>query len=162
MTPAYAVIGLFVVTLVLLPAAVLAMWLAGTWLVGRDARHRGAVVEEDFATLAALDTSGFATAAQIAALSPRERLFVTRAVSGRVEGVAAAAPRVATPARPAAPVARAPLADREVPIGSFVLVCPACGASLGTAADVAHYVGSCPSCSRRVTSRRRGSRIAFE
>lgn len=162
MTPAYAVIGLFVVTLVLLPAAVLAMWLAGTWLVGRDARDRGAAVEEDFATLAALDTSGFATGAQIAALSPRERLFVTRAVSGRVEGVTAAQPRAAEPSRPAARATRAPLADREVPIGSFILVCPACGSSLGTAADVAHYVGSCPSCARRVTSRRRGSRIAFE
>lgn len=158
MTLAYAVLALFAVVLVLLPAAVFAMWLAGSWLVGRDARHRHVVVDEDFATLAALDTSGFATTEQIAALSPRERLFVARMVGGRVEGVTAAVPG----APPVREGARAPMTDREVPIAPFILVCPACGSSLGTAADVAHYVGSCPSCSRRVTSRRRGSRIAFE
>jgi predicted RNA-binding Zn-ribbon protein involved in translation (DUF1610 family) len=57
---------------------------------------------------------------------------------------------------------RARVTDREVPLPAFILVCPACGASLGTAADVAHFVGSCPSCSRRIASRRRGSRVGLE
>lgn len=155
MTPAHAVLALFVVTLVFLPAAAFAIWLTGSRLIGRDPRGR-TVVEEDLAALAAVDTSGFATTAEIAALSPRERLFVARAAGGRVSGVTAAPREIRARSR------EVPAADREVPIAAFVLVCPACGSSLGTVADVAHYVGSCPSCSRRVSSRRRGSRVTFE
>jgi hypothetical protein len=152
-TPAYAVLVLLVVLLVFFPAAALAMWIAGGRLLGREPGRQP--FDEDVATLAALDSSGFATTTQIAALSARERLFVTRAIGPRVDAVAdAPAPRGGLGA--------ARLVDREVPIAAFILVCPACGASLGTAADIAHYVGSCPACSRRVTSRRRGSRIGFE
>ena len=155
MTPAHAVLALFVVMLVFVPAAAFAIWLTGSRLIGRDPRTRR-VVDEDLGALAALDTAGFATTAEIAALSPRERLFVARAGGGRVSGVTAAHREGRAESRAALP------ADREVPLAAFILVCPACGSSLGNTADVAHYVGSCPSCSRRVSSRRRGSRVTFE
>ena len=172
MTPAIAVLVLLAVLLVVFPAAVLAIWVAGGRLLGRDRGPNDSALDENGSAFADLDTSGFATAAQIATLTPSERLFVSRALGHRLSGVTRREPVSREPApREPAPRDRAAgsasaaarlTTDREVPVAAFILVCPACGSSLGTAADVAHYVGSCPSCSRRVTSRRRGSRIGLE
>ena len=156
MTPAIAVLALLAVLLVFLPAAVLVIRQVGTRLLGRgsaDTPLDGADIEP----LGALELAGFTSPAEIAALSPRERRFVAAAV----------APRLTANGLPAseAPTAwndRGALrTDREVPVGAFMLVCPACGAPLGAVADVAHYVGSCPACSRRVAARRRGSRVSL-
>ena len=159
MTPRYAVLALLALALVVLPAVVLVVRMAGTRLIGRrrpDPTH----VPEELAPLVQLDVLGLATGPQLAALSAHERRFLSRSVAGRLDGLTP----LAAPARPDAeprghPVAT--VADREVALTPFILVCPACGASLGTAADVAHYVGSCPACSRRVASRRRGSRVGL-
>ena len=164
MTPAYAVLTLLGIALVVLPAVVGVCWWAGTRLIGRSRRGPPVALEE-VAPLSQLDLSGLASSQTLEALSPRERQFVSRTVGGRLDGRltpihALADARAA--ARSAAKRGGAPPADREVPVAAFILVCPACGASLGTSADVAHYVGSCPACSRRVASRRRGSRIALE
>ncbi len=156
MTPAYAVLALLAVLLVVFPAAAVAVWLAGSYLIDRRV-GASALVDADLASdavapLAELELAGFASNGDLASLSRRERRFVARATGGRVTD------RERPPARAAI---THPVADREVPVAAFHLVCPACGASLGTAADVAHYVGSCPACSRRVASRRRGARITL-
>jgi hypothetical protein len=153
-TAGYAVLALFVVLLVVIPAAVLAIRAAGDRLVG-DRLTDEALSEDDLASLADLHVAGFASNAEIAALSLRERRFLARTAGARLAGSSVAG----TNRDLAAPQKQA--ADREVPLRAFFLVCPACGASLGTAADVAHYVGSCPSCSRRVATRRRGSRVSL-
>ena len=162
MTPADAVLTLLGIALVLLPAAGFAIWLAGTRLIGRR-RPTPRLAPEELAPLAQLDLVGLATSREIEALSPRERQFVSRSIGSRLHGRIAAMPPAPERGGAAAATAAAQArpAEREVPIAAFILVCPACGASLGTAADVAHYVGSCPSCSRRVSSRRRGSRVAL-
>lgn len=164
MTPAYAVLTLLGIALVVLPAAIGICWWAGTRLIGR--RRRGLpVAPEEVAPLTQLDLGGFASTRTLEALSPRERRFVSRAIGARLEGRLTPVHDLADAragGRPGAARRAAPPADREVPVAAFILVCPACGASLGTAADVAHYVGSCPACSRRVASRRRGARVALE
>ena len=159
MTPRYAILVLLAVALVALPAAVAAIRLAGTRLIGRR-RTDPPYAPEELAPLGQLELLGIASGSQLDALSAHERRFLSRTVAGRLDDFT---PAPAPPSRPASgPVARAATGpDREVPLSPFILVCPACGASLGTAADVAHYVGSCPACSRRVASRRRGSRVGL-
>jgi predicted RNA-binding Zn-ribbon protein involved in translation (DUF1610 family) len=157
-TAAQSVLALLVVLLALVPAAAGVIWYAGTRLIGRPGSRRQAGSPDEVAPLVALDVGGFASGAAIAAYSARERQFVVGVVaplaaSGRLALVPKE--RVEEPAARAAVVA-----DREVPLAAFYLVCPACGTSLGSTADVAHFIGSCPSCSRRVASRRRGSRVA--
>jgi hypothetical protein len=154
-TARYAVLALLALLLIVFPALALVTRIVGTRLLGRQAR---AVIPtgEELSTLAELQLAGFATDAQLAALTARERHFLAQAASPRI-AMAGTEPGTHAP-RAAAPHAPS---DREVPVTPFHLVCPACGASLGAAADVAHYVGSCPSCSRRVASRRRGARISL-
>lgn len=158
MTPAYAVLALLVVLLALFPAAAGAIWYAGTRLIGARRRNRPGAGPDEVASLVALDVAGHASGAAIAAFSPRERRFVAELVAPLAAAGALVPTSAPAPHRPA--TRPTVLADREVPLAAFFLVCPACGASLGSSADVAHFIGSCPSCSRRVASRRRGSRVA--
>lgn len=133
-----------------IPAGGLAISLAGTQLVRRRVQAQP-MRDAAAARLAELYQPELATRLDSPAFSAREREFIVRALSARP-----------TPAQLASVSPRATAnADQEVPLGSFFLVCPACGTSLGTTADVAHYVGSCPSCSRTVASRRRGSRVSL-
>jgi hypothetical protein len=152
------VLALLAVLLVVFPASAIAVWLAGGYLVDRRPGATRASDSDlgsaDVASLAELELAGYASNGDIISLTPRERQFVARTVGPRLAG--GHEPRAARDLG-----GRRPVADREVPVAAFHLVCPACGASLGTAADVAHYVGSCPACSRRVASRRRGSRISL-
>ena len=164
-TPAHAVLALLLVLLVILPAAVLLIRMAGTRLLGRRPVSETSDAG-DVEPLSALELGGFASAAELAALSARERRFVAGAASPRLVNADPPvawdpAPRADAAPAAAAPTAGAGPADREVPVAAFLLVCPACGATLGSAADVAHYVGSCPGCSRRVATRRRGARVSL-
>lgn len=159
MTPAHAVLVLLVVLLALFPAAAGAIWYAGTRLIGPRRRERPWASPDEVASLVALDVAGHASGTAIAAFSGRERRFVAEVVAP-LAAAGALAPAPAVALAPPAPPRPAVVADREVPLAAFYLVCPACGTSLGSSADVAHFVGSCPSCSRRVASRRRGSRVA--
>ena len=161
MTPRYAILVLLAVALAVLPAVVVAIRLAGTRLIGRR-RAEPTHAPEELAPLAQLELLGIASGSQLQALSAHERRFLSRTVAGRLDDITPAPEAPPRPdAAPHAAARAAAVADREVPLSPFILVCPACGASLGTAADVAHYVGSCPACSRRVASRRRGSRVSL-
>lgn len=154
MTPAYAVLALLAVLLIGLPVAVITLRIVGTRLIGRRASAREIEHADDAAALGLIELGGFASAGDLRSMSATERRFLARAGGPRLVGAH-------DPLEPMTPDVARRATEREVPVGAFFLVCPACGASLGASADIAHYVGSCPSCSRRVATRRRGSRVAL-
>lgn len=149
MSPAYIYSSLLAAMILTVPAASLAISVAGTRLVRR--RVNGVPVRDDASgSLAELYQSGWVSPRDVVALSARERALLVRTLGGR-----------ATPGPAAMPAPTSAHVEQEVAVATFILVCPACGAALGNTADVAHFVGSCPSCSRRIASRRRGSRVSL-
>jgi hypothetical protein len=159
----------------LLGAGVLAAAVGGAVWAGRRLRadlRRPAPSEEEAMAAAALGPSEvsarhvfrtlqekkIATAAQLAAMSPRERQLLFDTVATKVTPLAGV-PTVRSTAAGSGGGAQRPAAAAPAPRGVGSLHCPACGAALSIDADAPRAVSHCDGCGRRVAARRDGARL---
>ena len=167
-TTLLSTLGVYLLGAVVLIAAVggaawagrrLRAYLRGTSASDADATAAAALGPSELSArhvFRTLQEKKIATAAQLAAMSPRERQLLFETVATKVTplaGMPAVRAADSGAARPAAPPARPATAA----VGP--LHCPACGAVLTLDEDAPRSVTHCDGCGRRVAARRDGGRL---